>query len=89
MAIGAHPPCRCGKFRHKPEIFRLRSHRPVGRGLRPTSIELLMTPQDKRERARKLRGIAASRSRVLATEILELARRLEQAADEQERDQEC
>ena len=48
-----------------------------------------MTPRDKRERARKLRELARARSRILADEILELAKRLEQAADKQERDEEA
>jgi hypothetical protein len=46
-----------------------------------------MTPQDKRERARKLHGVAATKAGVLAHEIRELARKLERAADDQEHDE--
>lgn len=45
-----------------------------------------VTPKNKRERARKLRELAATKSRVLGDEIRELARSLEKAADEQERE---
>lgn len=46
-----------------------------------------MTPQDKRDRAKKLRNIAATKSGVLAYDILQQARRLEAAADKQEREE--
>lgn len=49
-------------------------------------FEMLMTPQDKRKRARKLHDYAATKSGTLAQEIREMARRLEQDADKQERD---
>lgn len=45
-----------------------------------------MTPQDKRDRARRLRQIAATRNGVLAHDIIQEARRLEAAADQQERE---
>lgn len=48
-----------------------------------------MTPQDKRERARRRREIAATRNSVLAGDIIEQARRLEDAADKQERDEQA
>ena len=46
-----------------------------------------MTPESKRERVRKLREVAATKSRFLAEEIIDLARRLEKAADDQEREE--
>lgn len=45
-----------------------------------------MTPQDKRNRARRLRDIAATKSGVLAHDIIQQARRLEEAANVQERE---
>lgn len=45
-----------------------------------------MTPENKRDRAKRLREIAATKHRQLADEILDLARRLESDADLQERE---
>jgi CHASE3 domain sensor protein len=44
-----------------------------------------MTPQDKRKRAQALREMASTRSRDVAAEIRQLARKIEAEADEQER----
>ncbi len=46
-----------------------------------------MTPQDKRERALKLREIAVTKDRLLGDQVRELAKSLERAADEQEREE--
>lgn len=45
-----------------------------------------MTPQDKTERAIKMREIAETKNRLLGDEIRELAKLLERAADRQERE---
>jgi hypothetical protein len=44
-----------------------------------------MTAQDKRDRAMRLREIAATKGGMLAHDINQQAKRLEAAADEQER----
>lgn len=75
------------KFRHTEEILHLQS---CERLVRATSLLTYasrhMTPSDKRERARKLREVAATKQKSLADEIIALARQLERAADEQERE---
>jgi hypothetical protein len=53
--------------------------------LGPKCCELLMTAQDKRDRAKRLREIAATKSGTLAHDIIQQAQQLEAAADEQER----
>lgn len=58
-------------------------------GWRPNCFELHMTPQDKRDRAKRLREIAATKSGTLAHDIIQQARRLEAAANEQEREEHC
>ncbi len=62
-------------------------HAPLAVRFGANHSELLMRPQDKRERARKLREIAETRSSVLARALIEQARLLEDAADKQERDE--
>jgi hypothetical protein len=46
-----------------------------------------MTAQDKRERAKKLREIAATKSGVLAYDIIQQAQRLEAAAEKLEQNE--
>ena len=73
------------RFRNQTEIYCLRIVRRIGSGPLSNCCELLMTAQDKRDRAMRLREIAATRSGMLAHDIIQQAKRLEAAADEQER----